>query len=134
MSSVAADTHIVIWYFEDPQQLSVDAENALANIIGNLQDKIYVSAISLIEIQYLIEKHRIPPKILTNFLTELNQPDSIFEIVPIDLNIGINLTKISRSIVADMPDRIIAVTALLLNLPLITADRKIQACGIMTIW
>ncbi len=33
-----------------------------------------------------------------------------------------------------MPDRMIAATALALNLPLITCDRKIQAAPLVTIW
>ncbi|PJB74400.1 MAG: PIN domain nuclease, partial [Armatimonadetes bacterium CG_4_9_14_3_um_filter_58_7] len=34
----------------------------------------------------------------------------------------------------DMPDRIIAATALHLGLSLVTRDSKIQGCGIPTIW
>jgi predicted nucleic acid-binding protein len=33
-----------------------------------------------------------------------------------------------------MPDRIIAVTALHLGVPLVSRDRKIQAASIQTIW
>ncbi|MGH7200282.1 MAG: PIN domain-containing protein [Planctomycetaceae bacterium] len=33
-----------------------------------------------------------------------------------------------------MPDRMIAATALHLNLPLVTRDRRIQAANIPTIW
>ncbi len=134
MSSVAADTHIIIWYFEDPTQFSNDAENALTGAVANQSDKIYVSAISIVEMQYLIEKRKIPQKVLDKFLAELDLPDSAFEIAPLDRAVGENLTKISRQIVPDMPDRIIAVTALNLNLPLVTADTKIQAGGIQTIW
>jgi PIN domain nuclease of toxin-antitoxin system len=34
----------------------------------------------------------------------------------------------------DLPDRIIAATALRLNLPLVTRDRKIQASQVNSIW
>jgi len=37
-------------------------------------------------------------------------------------------------IVPDMPDRIIAATALHLDLPLVTRDRAIQAAGLKAIW
>jgi len=36
--------------------------------------------------------------------------------------------------VPDLPDRIIAATALSHNLPLVTADHKIRASRIPTIW
>ena len=134
MSSVAADTHIIIWYFGDPAQLSTAAEDSLTEAVAGRNDKIYVSAISIVEMQYLIEKLRIPQKVLDNFSAELDMPDAAFEIVSLNRTIGENLVKISRQIVPDMPDRIIAATALTLKLPLITADAKIQACGIQTIW
>lgn len=134
MPSVAADTHIIIWYFENPTQLSANAENALVKAVANRNDKIYVSAISIVEMQYLSEKHKISPKVLADFLAELDMPDSIFEIVSLDRKISENLSKISRQIVPDMPDRTIAATALTLNLPLITADEKIRASSVQTIW
>jgi predicted nucleic acid-binding protein len=37
-------------------------------------------------------------------------------------------------LVPDMPDRIIAATAMHLGLPLVMGDRKVQASVIVTIW
>lgn len=43
--------------------------------------------------------------------------------------------QIPRAVVADMPDRIIAATALSLGLPLVTADTEIRKLtNITTIW
>lgn len=134
MPSIVADTHIVVWFLEEPARLSEDAANALENAAANPGDKIIFSAISLIEIQYLIEKHRIPTSVLTNLLSELDYPDPLFELAPVDLNIGINITRISRNDIPEMPDRSIAATALFLNLPLITADNKIRSSGVKVIW
>jgi predicted nucleic acid-binding protein len=44
------------------------------------------------------------------------------------------LRRISRDVVPDMPDRIIAATALHLELPLVTSDRRIQQTEVETIW
>lgn len=44
------------------------------------------------------------------------------------------IANIPREIVPEMPDRIIAATALYLNIPLVTKDSKIQAANIQTIW
>ena len=134
MSSIIADTHTIVWFLEDPTKLSRDAERALADAIVASDDKIFISAISLIEIQYLIEKQRISPSVLNALLSELQNPEPIIEIIPVDLSVAVGLTKISRADVPEMPDRIIAVTALLLNLALITADKAIRSSGISVIW
>jgi PIN domain nuclease of toxin-antitoxin system len=52
----------------------------------------------------------------------------------IDREVADAVALIPRSVVPDMPDRIIAATALHLNLPLVTADHKIQASQVQTIW
>ena len=44
------------------------------------------------------------------------------------------MAKIPRNIVPDMPDRMIAATALHLNLPLVTIDTQVRAANIETIW
>jgi len=41
--------------------------------------------------------------------------------------------NLPRDLVPEMPDRIIAATALHLGLPLVTRDRRLQAAGIPTI-
>ena len=86
----------------------------------------YISAISLIEICYLIEKRRIATDLLQRILAVLNDPNPSLVVVPIDLAISIAIREIDRDTVPDMPDRIIAATALHLNLPLVTRDRKIR--------
>ena len=44
------------------------------------------------------------------------------------------LATIPRNIVPDMPDRIVAATALHLGLPLLTQDRAIQQANLDIIW
>lgn len=134
MSSVFADTHTIAWFLGDPVKLSASADMALANAAADSNGKIFVSAISVVEIQYLIEKGRISTSVLTSLLSELNNLQTTIEIVPVDYSVALNITQISRADVADMPDRIIAVTASLLGLPLISADKALQSCGISVIW
>jgi predicted nucleic acid-binding protein len=88
---------------------------------------VYISAISLIEICYLIEKRRIATDLLQRILEVVNEPDPSLVVVPIDLAIAVVIRDIDRDTVPDMPDRIIAATALHLNLPLVSRDQKIQA-------
>jgi PIN domain nuclease of toxin-antitoxin system len=132
--AIVADTHAIIWYLVEPERLSQVALDALEGAIG-AGSPVYISAISLIEICYLIEKRRIASDLLQRILAVLNEPDPSLIVVPIDLAISIAVQNIDRDTVPDMPDRIIAATALHLNLPLVTRDRKIQASqSIITIW
>lgn len=133
MSDIVTDTHGLIWYLENDQRLSSSARAAFeACDRGELI--IYVPTICLVEIVYLAEKGRIP----ANFKARL---DAVLEagtsgLVPTDLTAEVVdvLSSVSRTDVPDMPDRIIAATALHLGLPVISKDSKIQALNISTIW
>jgi PIN domain nuclease of toxin-antitoxin system len=94
----------------------------------------YISAISLVEVVYLVERGRIAADAFQRFVDELRQDNPAFVIVPLNFMIANVLREIPRDIVPDMPDRIIAAMALHLGLPLITRDRRLQAVGIRTIW
>ena len=125
MPTVVADTHAIIWYLFDQNKLSINAFNALDNSV-NKGGQIYISAISLIEITYLIEKGRLTPEVSIRLNQAIQDIQTGLELVPIDFLITSNLNKIDRETVPDMPDRIIAATALALDLPLVTRDSKIQ--------
>jgi predicted nucleic acid-binding protein len=81
-----------------------------------------------------VEKGRLPTSVLTQLLDELTQPNSGLAVVALDLPIAQTLQQIPRAIVPDMPDRIIAATALYLGLPLGTRNARIQMATLPTIW
>jgi len=134
MSAVLADTHAAIWYLVEPDRLSLAARTAFiqATAVGA---PIYLSAISLVELTYLTEKGRLlqgTPKCVYQAL----QKNGTAALVLVDLNLPIAtaLAQVPRDRIPDMPDRIIAATALVLNVPLVSRDRKIQSSSIVTIW
>jgi PIN domain nuclease of toxin-antitoxin system len=94
----------------------------------------YISAISLIEVVYLVERGRIPADAFDRLAFELKKDNPAFKVVAVDQNISEALRNIPRHIVPDMPDRIIAATAVFLNVPLITRDRQLHSAGIPVIW
>lgn len=134
MTAVVADTHTVIWYLRDAGRLSEQAAIALDSAL-QANNPIYVAAISLVEMTYLVERGRIPSEAFERLVEQLTDHSSGLILVPLDLAIAQSLRQIPRDIVPDMPDRIIAATAQHLNLPLITRDLRIRALKtIQTIW
>ena len=127
------DTHTVLWYLERSQKLSSIARTAIENAIGEARD-VYISAISLIEIVYLVERRRLPLAAIQRLQSALIDPKSGIFIASVDANVANALQNVPRDAVPDMPDRIIAATALHLGFPLITRDRRLQSAGIETIW
>jgi PIN domain nuclease of toxin-antitoxin system len=130
---IVLDTHAAIWYLSRSDQLSAAA---LKKIEGSVQagESVFLSAISLVELIYLSEKGRLPAGALGKLGDALQAADSSMVVVPLDSAVAEAVARISRSAVPDMPDRIIAATAVHLGVPLITRDRQIQAAGINTIW
>ena len=133
MSACVVDTHTLIWYVLNDPRLSPAGKTAMLNTAA-AGDSVFVPSISLVEIVYLIEKGRFPQALLQRIVAILSDPLRELKPVSLDENIAQTLQQIPRHIVPDMPDRIIAATALHLNLPLVTVDHQIQASGIQTIW
>ncbi len=131
--SAVLDTHTVLWYLENSSELSAVARATIEDAIREARD-VHVSVISVIEAVYLAERKRIPMAALQRLRNSLANPSAGLLIAPVDTFVADALEKIPRSIVPDMPDRIIAATALQLNLPLVTRDRRLQSLGIHTIW
>lgn len=133
MNGLVSDTHSAVWYLEDSPELSSAAARAMDDATDNNQP-IYVSAITLVELAYLIDKGRLAEQKLQDLLAALADAASNFELFPVDLAVAQALRKIPRVTVPDMPDRIIAATAVHLGLPLVTRDNKIQAANLTTVW
>jgi PIN domain nuclease of toxin-antitoxin system len=132
--AAVVDTHIIVWYMVEPARLSDAALVALEQAI-DAGEPIYISAITIVELCYLIERDKLPAIVLERLLAAANQPNSGVAIVPLDQAISLAIQQVDRGIVPEMPDRIIAATALYLNCPLVTRDHKIQAFKrITTIW
>ena len=133
MSALVTDTHAVIWYLLNQKALSETARDAFERAASN-GVPVYLPTISLVEICYLVEKGRLSAVALERVNKALNLPNAALVAVPLTLDIARVLSQVPRESVPDMPDRIIAATALHLNLPLITRDRKIRASNIQSIW
>jgi PIN domain nuclease of toxin-antitoxin system len=119
------DTHALIWLLHGDSRLSANARQAIDSVT-ELRSQLAISAISLIETAYLEEKARIPAGTLAAVLSLLDTPEPTLVEIPVGRQIVAALLGIPRDQVPDMPDRVIAATALHLSVPLVSRDRKIQ--------
>jgi PIN domain nuclease of toxin-antitoxin system len=126
------ETHAAIWYLLDVKNLSQRVYSLIDSAAAE-GTPTYISAVSLVEVVYLVERGRILADAFERFVDQLGQENPAFTVVPLDSQIASTLRSIPRSVVPDMPDRI-AATALHLRLPLVTRDRRLQSAGIETIW
>ena len=133
MILAVADTHALIWYLFEDERLSRPAKQFINNAT-KAGEQIGFSAISIVEIVYLIEKAKINPDTLTRLLEATSAADSALVEIPVTGQIANKMRSVSRESIPDMPDRIIAATGLSLNIPIISGDGKIKVSKIKTIW
>ncbi|HEX8202222.1 MAG TPA: PIN domain-containing protein [Isosphaeraceae bacterium] len=132
MNEVVADTHSLIWFLFDPSRLSTPAAAALN---AAATSTIHLSAISLVELAYLIDKGRLTDVALDLLIQAVDDPARGIVLAPVDPPVARAVRRVPRRLVPEMPARIIAATALHLGLPLVTADQQIRAAGtVTTIW
>ena len=129
MIEAVADTHALLFYLTDDPKLSAAASAALDHAIQS--SALGVSTISLAEIVYLEEKGRVPTGIgeaIEGFF------GSSFQLLDVQFDTIRAMKSIPRDEVPDFPDRLIAATAVVCGVPLITADSRIRASRVQTIW
>ena len=136
MGDLFADTHVIIWALFEPAKLS-PAAVALIRATQAGGGRILVSAITPIEVTYLVEKGKLAVPTLTGLWAAASDPAVPVEMVPVSDAVARVFGLVPRAGVPDMPDRIIAATALAHGVPLLSADHKIRALsvpGLTVVW
>lgn len=133
MADVAVDTHSIVWFLSRDPQLSSKSRDALRSTTA-AGDVIHVPSICLVELIYLVEKGRLPAAARERFIQALDDPASPCSLASLDRAVANALEFVKRSEVPDLPDRIVAATAIALGVPLISRDAKIRASQVQTIW
>ena len=133
MTDYVAGTHALIWYLENSPRLGSQARAAF-DACDRGEIRIYVPTICLVEIVYLMEKGRVSPVMKSMLDEELKSAESGLVLVDLNEDVADQTVNVLRDDIPDLPDRVIAATALALNLPLISRDRKIVLSGLETIW
>jgi PIN domain nuclease of toxin-antitoxin system len=133
MVAGVADTHAAVWYLFNDARLSITAGDFIEGAAKQAR-RIIVSAITLVEVVYLIEKHRLPRNAYEDLTTAFANPSHVLKELAFTSEIVDSMWRVSRADVPDMPDRVVAATALYLGVPVISRDGKIRASNVQTIW
>lgn len=132
MASVVADTHALLWMLGG--SLRKRSPNAADAVDRALRTRaLHVSIGSFLDLRYLVDSGRLSAQVLEEARSIVDSDP--FTVVPLDLPILDAMASVPRETVPDPFDRIIAATALTLDLPLVSADEDIQeAIGERVIW
>lgn len=133
MFACVVDTHAAIWFFSGDPRLSEAAKNALFAAASSRR-KVAVSSVSLAELVYLVEKQRLPFAAYDDLRRALADPNHVLGEVPFNSDVVEAMRQVSREEIPDMPDRIIAATAVYLGVPVVSRDGRIRTSSVRSIW
>ncbi len=119
---ILLDTHIWIWWVDDPDRLT---EGQIAILEANEQQGLLLSKISVWEVAKLVEKGRIEFSVpIVEWITLATQYPGI-QLVDLTNDIIVESTQLPGSFHNDPADQLIVATSRVKNIPLLTADSKI---------
>jgi predicted nucleic acid-binding protein len=75
-----------------------------------------------------------PSSALADLRRAILDAAAVLRCVALDERIAMKMMEVPREAVPDLPDGVIAATALLHGVPILSRDRRIQASGLQTIW
>jgi PIN domain nuclease of toxin-antitoxin system len=129
---ILLDTHVVLWLTSDPNRLSAKAKTAIEDSRIN-REGLAICDITLLELATLASRGRIQVGIGIDALFQ--ELESRFVVLPISGRACARGMAFPATYPRDPADRIIAATALVEGLSLVTADREIRRSKLVpTIW
>jgi len=128
---IVLDTHALLWWALDPDQLSPRAVETLTTME---RDGGYASSISIWELGTKVKRGKLELGISIEELVRRIERSAAVELVPVDANVWLRSLGLAWDH-RDPADRVIVATALAKNVPLLTKDDVIRAAGVVTtIW
>lgn len=129
---ILLDTHVVIWLARDHHRISSKAAEAIQEA-RRKERGLAISGITLLEIARLSSHGRI--HVTPDLESFLSDVELRFITLPITASIARQAFELPESYPKDPVDRVIGATALIDDLPLITADKEIRKSrAVLTIW
>jgi PIN domain nuclease of toxin-antitoxin system len=129
---ILLDTHVVLWLLGDPDRLSKNAKSAIDHARQH-DDGLAICGITLLEIATAYGKGRVSLAMsLESFLQDI---EGQFAVLPIGARACARTLTLPASFPKDPVGRVIAATALVEGMPLVTADAAIRrARAVKTVW
>ena len=129
---ILLDTHVVIWLALKPDRISKKARAVIEETRQN-SEGLAISDMTLLEIAMIASKNRI--KLNSTLETFLAEIEARFVVLPISGRVCVRALALPANYPNDPADRIIAATALVEGIPLVTADAEIQRSkALRTVW
>jgi PIN domain nuclease of toxin-antitoxin system len=129
---ILLDTHVVVWLASGDPRLSRPAQAAIYEARKAVRG-LAISDFTLFELSSLFRKKQFT--LITSPETFLAEVERRFMVMPITANVALQAFALPASYPKDPADRIIGATALIEDIPLITADTQIRKSrAVPTIW
>jgi PIN domain nuclease of toxin-antitoxin system len=129
---IVLDTHVVLWLGESPEKVSLPAKRAIQELESKGQ-KLIIAGQSLYEIAWGVVRGRILSSLPVEEL--LAEVERRFIVRPLTPQIALAAAQLPVSFPSDPFDRIIAATAIVERIPLLTVDQNIlRSRALRTIW
>ena len=129
---ILLDTHVVVWLASGDARISNAAQTAIEKARQGVRG-LAISDFTLFELSLLFRKKRFD--LVTDAESFLSEVEHRFIVLPITANVALQASELPAGYPKDPADRIIGATALVEDIPLITADRQIRnSRALPTIW